>query len=266
MLGTGNAEAVACYNSCFVVDHDGRYFLVDAGGGNGVLRQLQQAGIPWRDVHDIFITHRHIDHSLGVMWLLRHVLAAVKDGSCEGQITIYGHSEVIGIIRRSVPLFLGSKYEKRMRGHVRLREVQDGETVEIAGMDVTFFDVHAPKTLQYGFLLALPDGGTLVSCGDEPAREEIGSCVRDADFLLHEAFCLDEETDLVRRKGKNHSTAQEAAARAEKLGAGSLILHHTQDNCLSRRKQLYAEAAGRHFHGTVYVPDDLERIALRKTD
>lgn len=262
MLGTGNAEALDCYNSCCLIDNGGRFFLVDAGGGNGVLRQLRDAGVRWQDVRDIFITHRHVDHSLGVIWLIRHILAAAKAGSYDGAATIYGHHEVIDIIRRSVPLLFGDKHEKRARERIRLQEVHDGETLEIAGCRVTFFDVHARKTLQYGFSLELPDGGRLVSCGDEPANEAVRPYTENAAFLMHEAFCLAEETNLVARKGRNHSTVEEAAANAESLGAGSLILHHTQDNSLARRKETYTDAAGRHFSGRIFVPDDLERIVL----
>lgn len=39
MLGTGSAFVTRCYNTCFVIDDDGTRLLVDAGGGNGVLRQ-----------------------------------------------------------------------------------------------------------------------------------------------------------------------------------------------------------------------------------
>ena len=33
MLGTGNAVVTNCYNTCFVLSDDGKYFLVDGGGG-----------------------------------------------------------------------------------------------------------------------------------------------------------------------------------------------------------------------------------------
>ena len=33
-LGTGNAQATACYNTCFVMEEAGRCLLVDGGGGN----------------------------------------------------------------------------------------------------------------------------------------------------------------------------------------------------------------------------------------
>ena len=43
MLGTGNATVTQCYNTCFVLQENDRYFLVDGGGGNGLLHQLKAA-------------------------------------------------------------------------------------------------------------------------------------------------------------------------------------------------------------------------------
>lgn len=42
MLGTGNALVTRCYNTCFVIDNGQDLLLVDAGGGNGVLSQLER--------------------------------------------------------------------------------------------------------------------------------------------------------------------------------------------------------------------------------
>ena len=39
MLGTGNAMVTRCYNTCFVLSSGEEYFLVDAGGGNGIFKQ-----------------------------------------------------------------------------------------------------------------------------------------------------------------------------------------------------------------------------------
>lgn len=66
ILGTGNAVVTRCYNTCFIFDDNGKYFLVDGGGGNGILRQLEDANIPWKEIRDIFITHKHLDHLTGI--------------------------------------------------------------------------------------------------------------------------------------------------------------------------------------------------------
>ena len=45
MLGTGNALVTECYNTCFVLEDEGKYFMIDGGGGNEVLKQLKRAGL-----------------------------------------------------------------------------------------------------------------------------------------------------------------------------------------------------------------------------
>ena len=67
MLGTGNAMVTKCYNTCFAVQNGEEYLLVDAGGGNGILGRLEEAGIPVDNIHHMFVTHAHTDHVLGVV-------------------------------------------------------------------------------------------------------------------------------------------------------------------------------------------------------
>ena len=45
MLGTGNALVTKCYNTCYIFENENDYFMVDAGGGNTVLNQLEKVGI-----------------------------------------------------------------------------------------------------------------------------------------------------------------------------------------------------------------------------
>lgn len=61
MLGTGSALVTECYNTCFVLQEDQQYFMVDGGGGSTILHQLKHAGINWKDIKTIFVTHKHID-------------------------------------------------------------------------------------------------------------------------------------------------------------------------------------------------------------
>ena len=65
MLGTGNALVTECYNTCFILDDNGQYFMVD-GGGNAVLSQIKHAGYDWMDMRHIFVTHKHVVHGKGL--------------------------------------------------------------------------------------------------------------------------------------------------------------------------------------------------------
>ena len=46
ILGTGNAMVTKCYNTCFAIENDGHYFLVDGGGDNTIMKQLKNAELP----------------------------------------------------------------------------------------------------------------------------------------------------------------------------------------------------------------------------
>ena len=62
ILGTGNAKVTRCYNTCFTLKEGNEYFMVDGGGGNTILKHLEDAGIDWKEIGTIFVTHKHIDH------------------------------------------------------------------------------------------------------------------------------------------------------------------------------------------------------------
>ena len=101
MLGTGNAGVTECYNTCFAIENEGEYLLVDGGGGNILLRQLRKAGIRWQDIRSVFVTHRHTDHLMGIFWLMRMINNS-RDGELAGKtISFYGHDEVISLIRNT---------------------------------------------------------------------------------------------------------------------------------------------------------------------
>ena len=46
------------------------------------------------------------------------------------------------------------------------------------------------------------------------------------------------------------------------IGVENLILYHTEDRNLPRRRELYTEEGRAFFGGRIYVPDDLERITI----
>ena len=102
MLGTGNALVTECYNTCFVLSDGNDHFMVDGGGGMTVLHQLKYAGLDWRQMRTIFVTHKHIDHLLGIIWMMRMICQHMREGTYEGEATIYAHDEVIALLRDPV--------------------------------------------------------------------------------------------------------------------------------------------------------------------
>lgn len=263
LLGTGNALVTECYNTCFVISHDGKHFLVDGGGGNTLLAQLKHAGFHWMDMREIFVTHKHIDHILGIIWMMRMICQYMNQGQYQGEANIYGHREVISILRQGADTLLKPKETWFIDERLHLIVVEDGDVKNIMGREVAFFDIRSTKAKQFGFFMALSEGGKLTCCGDEPCPASLYDKVRDSRWLLHEAFCLYNERDIWHPYEKNHSTAKDAAQLAEALGIENLVLYHTEDSHMKERKELYTKEAKQYFTGNIYVPDDLEVIACK---
>ena len=45
VFGPGNAAVTKCYNTCFALSDGEELFLVDAGGGNGILSQSEKMNV-----------------------------------------------------------------------------------------------------------------------------------------------------------------------------------------------------------------------------
>ena len=266
MLGTGNATVTKCYNTCFVIsdtdEQQRRHFLVDGGGGNGLLKQLEDAGIDWRDIREMFITHKHTDHLLGIIWMVRMICLNMKRKNYDGEAVIYGHEEVIGIIKTIAEMVLQEKDIQFIGKRLHLIPVADGECREILGRKVTFFDVKSTKAKQFGFSMDLGEGDILTCLGDEPYNEAERPYVENCKWLMHEAFCLSGQADIFKPYEKHHSTARDACELAENLGVKNLILYHTEDKTFENRKALYTADGDTVFRGNIFVPDDLEVIEL----
>lgn len=262
MLGTGNAQVTECYNTCFVLSEEGRYFLVDGGGGNTILRQLKYAGINWKDIKHIFVTHKHIDHIMGIVWMIRLICQAMNKNDYEGEVCIYAHEEAVGILSDLAQMLLQKKGNRFIGTRLRLVSVADGESLEILGRRVTFFDIHSTKAKQYGFTMYLTGEEKFTCCGDEPYSEHEEIYAKGSKWLLHEAFCLYAQADIHKPYEKHHSTVKDACQMAEALKVENLLLYHTEDDNILRRKELYSAEGKEYFSGNLWIPDDLESMEL----
>lgn len=258
ILGTGNAAVTKCYNTCFALTNEKGHFLVDAGGGNQILGILTKVGIPLEEIHDIFLTHEHIDHLLGMIWIIRMIGQKMNQGKYDGELRIYCHRGLISTLTTIAELTIQKKVTKHLGERIRLIAVEDGEKKEIIGGPVQFFDIGSTKAKQFGFSMVTETGIKLVCCGDEPYNECEEPYVQGADWLLHEAFCLYSEADKFKPYEKHHSTVKEACELAEELKIPNMILYHTEETHLPERKRLYTEEGKAYYSGNLYVPDDLE--------
>lgn len=262
VLGTGNAVVTKCYNTCFALSNDKGVWLIDAGGGNGILTSLEKTGVPICEIHDIFVTHEHCDHLLGIVWMIRLIATGMRKGTYEGECRIYCHRDLVQTIDTIARLTIQGKFYKMLGKRIFIIPVEDGEHRKIIGYDVEFFDIHSTKAKQYGFTTRLQNGKKFTCAGDEPYNEANHFQAAGSDWLLHEAFCLYSEADKYQPYEKHHSTVKEACETGELLGVKNLVLWHTEDRNLEHRKELYTREGREYFSGNLYVPDDYEVINL----
>ena len=263
ILGTGNAVVTKCYNTCFILENNQDYLLVDAGGGNQILSQLEKINVNWKDIHHIIVTHKHIDHIMGMVWLLRLYLQNLSRGMEIDDVYIYGHDVVVETLDTLAHLLLTPKETKYLNTKVHLVEVKHDETIQLLDHDITFFDIESTKEKQFGFTMVNPDTKFKLTClGDEPYNPHNEAYALNSDWLLHEAFCLYADRERFQPYKKAHTTPKEAGENATALHAKNLILYHTEDKTFATRKETYTNEAKQYFSGNVYVPWDLESFDL----
>ncbi len=262
-LGTANAHAMNFYNTCFAIRDHKKTFLVDSGGGQFLIRQLQKAQIGYNDIHDIFITHNHLDHILGLFFLLRDIAHRMDDDKYDGDLRIFGSKEVINTIRKSCDLLL-DRVTKYFDNRIKFIEIHNGETFNIIGQEVTFFDTHSETKEQFGFTMKTKNDVRFAYLGDVPYVDDEYEYVKDVDYLVHEAACKQADRKLFKPEERGHSTLKQACENYHKTGARYLIITHTEDHLGDKRGPQYRHEAAADHHTMIMVPDDLETIFLKK--
>lgn len=262
ILGTGCAMVTKCYNTCFTLSHENEHFLVDTGGGNTILTNLEKLNIPINKIHHVFISHRHNDHITGIVWIVRAVAQQIINGKYEGDLKIYCHKDNIEAIRTICDLLLEKKFTKYIDDKINFVEICHGHKEEILSWEVEFFDIGSTKQLQFGFTTLLNNEKKLTFLGDEPYRNELFNYAKNANYLLHEAFCLYSQKDIFKPYEKHHVTVKEACENAANLNVETLIMYHTEDKNIAKRKELYVNEGKEYFKGNIIVPDDLEIINI----
>ncbi|MBR4320579.1 MAG: MBL fold metallo-hydrolase, partial [Oscillospiraceae bacterium] len=245
-----------------VIEDNGQYFMVDGGGGSTVLHQLKYAGYDWMDMRHIFVTHKHVDHIMGIIWMVRMICQFMNHGDYKGEAYIYSHKEVLDLIRDFAVKLLLKKETRFIDDRLHLVEVHDSEKLKIIDHDITFFDIQSTKANQFGFCMDMGDGKKLTCCGDEPYTECERRYAENSEWLLHEAFCLYSQRDIFDPYEKHHSTVKDACELAEMLHVKNLLLYHTEDRTIKERKKLYIDEGKQYYCGNIFVPYDLEAISL----
>ena len=263
ILGTGHGTATECYNTCFAIKDKDEYFLIDSGGGNGILKQLKETNIELEKIRAIFISHIHMDHILGCIWIIRVLSKKYYKCLYSKPIYIYGNDIVIETIRGLCQLLIPKDFLKLIDNKINLIEIKDKEETKILNKKVKFFDINAKKAKQFGFSILIDKNKMFTFIGDEVCSNLTEKYVKNSNWLFADAYMAGEDAEQYNPIEKHHhSTVRYVAQLCERLNVKNVILSHTIDNDLKNRKKLFIEDAKKYYSGRIFVPDDLEKIEL----
>jgi ribonuclease Z len=299
-LGTAASRPTVGRNvSALMMQREGDSLLFDCG--EGTQRQMMRYGTGFT-VHDIFFTHLHADHFLGVIGLLRTMGLQGR----EEQMRLWSPEGGAGILHDAVNLGL-----ERLPFKVDIIELQAGEKVEREGYDVVAYrSQHRRHSLGYALVeherlgrfnpdlarqLGVPegplfgklhrgedvevDGRTITAAelvgptrpgrrvvytGDTRPCRETQDIARHADLLIHDATFTHDEAGRARET--QHATAREAAELATRAGVLRLALTHISARYADDTRPLEKEAR-EVFAGAVVAYDGLAiEVPLRDAD
>jgi ribonuclease Z len=271
----------------------GERLLVDCG--EGTQRQLQRSSVGLPDLEEIFLTHFHADHFLGLPGMLKTFALRGRE---EPGLTVYGPKGVKDLFAKLRP-FVG-----RLPYDLQTIELEPGQTLERGEYVLeTFavdhgvtavgyalveherpgrFDVDAADALgvppgrergilQGGEPITFPDGRVItpdavlgparpgrkiVLTSDTAPSPRVVQAAHNADLLVHEATFSEEEKERARET--QHSTAAEAAEVAKLAGVKLLALTHVSSRYFGPD---LAREAREVFPKTV-VPRDFDLVEV----
>ncbi len=291
-LGTGGAVPSARRNTAsLLVARGGERLLFDCG--EGTQRQMQRS-LGLVQVDEIYFTHFHADHFLGLPGLLKTYDLTER----ERPLTIYGPRglrELIGSLGRVIG---------RVKYKLDLVELEAGEAVHRDGAEVRAFPVeHGVRAQGYALVeeerpgrfdpeaakrlgveegpdfAALQRGETVggsagpVQPGDvmgesRPARTlaitgDTAPChatveaARGAELLIHDSSFAEEEAQRAADTG--HSTVGQAAAVAREAGVKMLALVHISSRyhvgrVLEEAREVFEPSVAPKDFDTIEIP------------
>lgn len=263
VLGTGYGMAIECYNTCFTIEKNGKHFLVDSGGGNTILKNLKSLNILLEDIEAIFISHSHIDHILGSLWIIRVLLPKYHHNNIDRDLIIYGNENVISCLRILINTLMPKDFLYIIDNKIKLVKICNNEKFIILGKEITFFDIHAKKILQYGFFFNIDDGKKFTFIGDECCSYYTREYVANSTWLFADAYMSGKGSNIGNPMKKHcHSTVKYISNIANELNVKNLILSHTIDTNLQNRQREFKIEAKKYFNGKVFIPNDLDAIIL----
>ncbi len=292
-LGTAGSMPTARRGpSATLVRRGGERLLFDCG--EGTQRQLLRSDIGLVDLEEVFLTHFHADHFLGLPGMLKTFALRGR----ELPLTVFGPrglGELYGSLRRVIGRLtyevgvvelaadaalprdgyvlrtFAARHGRDAIGYALVEERRPGR-FDVGAADALGVPFGRERgSLQGGEAVMLADGRvvtpeqvlgearpgrTVVLTGDTAPSDLVVEVAHGADLLVHEATFCEEEAERARET--EHSTALEAARVARDAGVRLLALTHLS----SRYGGGDVEREARTVFADTVVPRDFDLIEV----
>ncbi|MGE0438847.1 MAG: MBL fold metallo-hydrolase [Gemmatimonadales bacterium] len=195
LLGTGRPDpAIDRFGPATLIEAGGETLLIDCG--RGATQRLWQLGIPLSRVTDVFLTHLHSDHTVGLpdLWLTGWL--PTPYGRRSAPLGVWGPAGTADMTAAFGKAFAWD-LDRRGRGEglpaagavLDAHDVQPGVVFDRHGVRVTAFFVDHGGLLEpaYGYRID-SQGRSVVVSGDTRASENLIQASAGVDLIVHEVI------------------------------------------------------------------------------
>lgn len=287
-LGTAASRPTVGRNvTSLLIAREGELLMFDCG--EGTQRQMMRFATGFT-IDDVFFTHMHADHFLGIIGLLRTM---GLQGRTE-PMRLWGPVGAREILHEAVHLGV-----ERVPFEIQINELEQDAVLRRDGYDIVAYrTTHGIRSLGFALIeherlgrfdvarareLGVPEGPLfgklhrgetvefdgrrvepsevvgaprpgrrIVYTGDSRPCKRTVELAMDADLLIHDATFGEEESERAAQTG--HSTAREAAEVARRARALRLALTHISSRYADDPRALEREA--RHVFKQAFVAQD----------
>ncbi|WP_166250739.1 MBL fold metallo-hydrolase [Solimonas terrae] len=267
---------------------DGQYIVVDAG--DGASESLLRKGVFLDDVHAVFISHLHFDHTGGLFALLgrRYQARGVSP------LTIYGppgtKRTVDALIAAMQPMaeaegeggVFSALAKSKPGDNIKVVELVDGSRVKLGNVNVSaavnthyvLSDETGKGNHSLAFRFDAP-GRSIAYTGDTGPSKKVEALAKNADLLVSEIMDPDESLDRLSEMAKDlnfvvlavakhalrshfveeHLSPDEVGLMAKRANVKSLLLTH---NALAASSLDGAHARiAKNYSGPITFAEDM---------
>jgi ribonuclease Z len=197
LLGTGSPQPdIERFGPGTLIQVAGQTLLFDCG--RGVSQRLLQEKVPLGQVGQLFLTHLHSDHVVGIpdLWLTGWL--EPPWGQRKGALSIYGPAGTQDMMRNLAKAFAWD-IETRVRDQklsrdnvaVRVTEIGEGTVYQSNGVKISAFEVDHGDEVKpvFGFRIDF-DGRSVVISGDTRFSENLIRHAGGVDLLIHQVAAV----------------------------------------------------------------------------